>query len=604
MFFKRSKRDKSKTSETSDPAAKTAGEANARAEPQSAALHPKPLLPEPGTSHAEPGPVLLEPSLAEPAPGVDPKSLGFETTADLQLAEGPIGQTRALEALAFGAGMKGPGYHILISGRDGSGRHSGARDKLQEIAGKAERPADWVYVSSFDPTGGFRALKLPAGTGKPFAEKMGHAIDQLADALPAAFAADDYELRRRTIEEEFRFSREDALEALRREAETQNIALLRTPAGIAVAPILEGKVVKTDVFNSVPESLRREVETKIAALEAEIEAILTERPEAEKARRERLVAINEQAAGRHVRAALQDLRSEFAEVAGVESYLKAATRDLVRNAGLFVGSGSTAGTKLPVGASAQPKFARYAVHVMATTSAASGAPVVQESNPTYGNLFGRIELGTGAEGHSQVARIKPGALHRANGGFLLLDGEALLAAPAIADALRRALQDEEIRFDPPSDAVGAVGDEVPDLEPIPLKLKLVVFGDAVTHRALAATNPQLRRLFKVEATFDEAVARSTDSVAAFARLVASIVARHELRPIEAAGVAKLIDEAGRQAGGNGKLSLEAGHVADLCREADHWAASVGRPVTSGADVERALRERELRSSDAVSAGVP
>lgn len=596
MFFKRSKRDKSKTSVTSDPAAETAGEATARGEPQ-----PKPLLPEPGTSDAQPDPVLPEPSLAEPA-GVDPKSLGFETTADLQPAEGFLGQTRALEVLTFGAGMKGPGYHILISGRDGSGRHTAARARLQEIAGKAERPADWVYVSSFDPAGGFRALKLPAGTGKPFAEKMSHAIDQLADALPAAFAADDYELRRRTIEEEFRFSREDALEALRREAEGQNIALLRTPAGIAVAPVLEGKVVKADVFNSVPEALRREVETKIAALEAEIEAILTERPESEKARRERLVALNEQAAGRHVRAALQDLRSEFAEVAGVESYLKAATRDLVRNAGLFVGSG--AGTKPPVSASAQAKFARYAVHVMATTSAASGAPIVQESNPTYGNLFGRIELGTGADGHSQVARIKAGALHRANGGFLLLDGEALLAAPAIGEALRRALQDEEIRFDPPSGAVGAIGDEVPDLEPIPLNLKLVVFGDSATHRALAASSPHLRRLFKVEATFDEAVARSADTLAAFARLVAAIVARHELRPVDAAGVAKLIDEAGRQAGGNGKLSLEIGNVADLCREADHWAAGAGRTVMSGADVERALRERELRSSDAVSAGAP
>lgn len=593
MFFKRSKVDKSKTGDASAPAAGSAGEATARAEPQ-----PKPLLPEPGTSHAEPDPVL---PLAEPAAGVDPKSLGFETTAELQPAEGPVGQARALEALTFGAGMKGPGYHILVSGRDGSARYTPARDKLQEIAGRAERPADWVYVSSFDPAGGFRALKLPAGTGKPFAEKMAQAIDQLADALPAAFAADDYELRRRTIEEEFRFSREDALEALRREAESQNIALLRTPAGIAVAPVLEGKVVKTDVFNSVPEALRREVETKIAALEAEIEAILTERPEAEKARRERLAALNEQAAGRHVRAALQDLRAEFAEVAGVESYLKAAARDLVRNAGLFVGSGGN-GTKLPIGASAQAKFARYAVHVMATTSAASGAPLVQESNPTYGNLFGRVELGTGTDGHSQVGRIKTGALHRANGGFLLLDAQALLAAPAIGEALRRALQDEEIRFDPPAGAVGAVGDEVPDLEPIPLNLKLVILGDAATHRALAAANPHLRRLFKVEATFDEAVARSPDSVAAFSRLVASIVTRHALRPIDAAGVAKLIDEAGRQAGGNGKLSLEIGNVADLCREADHWAGDAGRPVTSGADVERALRERQLRSSDAISAG--
>jgi predicted ATP-dependent protease len=587
MFFKRFKVDKSKAA--AEPEVVTSPTPPL---PQPDDAPPAGMLPEPATEKA------AEPQLPKPvAPGshppLDPASLGFATTADVQPADGPIGQTRALEALAFGAGMKGAGYHMLVSGGDASGRNAGTRAKLQEMAAKAERPADWVYVSSFDSTGGFRALKLSAGTAKPFAERMAQAIEQLADALPAAFAADDYELRRRTIEEEFRFSREDALEALRREAQAQNIALLRTPAGVAVAPILEGKVVKTDVFNSLPETLRREVETKIAALETEIEAILTERPDAEKARRERLLALNEHAAGRHVRTALEDLRTEFAQVAGVESYLKAATRDLIRNAGLFVPADGSA-TRLPAGPATQAKFARYAVHVMATTTASSGAPVVQETNPTYANLFGRPEHAAAADGHAQVARIKSGALHRANGGFLLLDAEALLAAAGVPDALRRALQDEEIRYDPPT---GGVGEEVPDLEPIPLKVKLVVLGDADALKTFAASYPQLRKLFKVEAVFDDAVERSADTVTAFARHVAAIVARHELRPIDAAGVAKLIDEAARKAGGNGKLSLETDYVADLCREADHWAGDAERAVTSGDDVERALRERELRGSE-------
>ncbi len=174
-----------------------------------------------------------------------------------------------------------------------------------------------------------------------------------------------------------------------------------------MAPVLEGKVVKNDVFNNLPEALRREVQTKIAALEAEIEAILAERPDAEKERRARLAALNEQVAGRHVRAALDDLKSEFAEVAGVESYLKAAARDLVRNAGLFVGADGTPAGKLTRGAAVSPRFARYAVHVMATTTAAGGAPIVQEPNPTYANLFGRIELGAGADGQ------RPGGAHQA-----------------------------------------------------------------------------------------------------------------------------------------------------------------------------------------------
>lgn len=576
MFFKRAKQGKSKSAEpeSAAPAAAASSETHAGA-----------------NGSAPPLPNL-------DAGGLDPKTLGFETTADIEPASGAVGQARALNALTFGAGMKGPGYNILVTGTEGSGYAATVRSELQAIARTTEKPSDWVYVSSFDAAGGFRALKLPPGTAKAFADGMAQVIDRLADALPAAFAADDYELKRRTIEEEFRFSREDALETLRREAEAQNIALLRTPAGIAVAPILEGKVVKTDVFNSVPEELRREVETKIAALESEIEALLAERPGAEKARRERLNALNEQVAGRQVRAVLDELKIQFGDASGVESFIKAAGRDLIRNAALFLGSGGHESVKVPVGTIGDPRFMRYRVHVMAASGATPGAPVVAEANPTYANIFGRIESAAGGgEGQPvQVSRIKPGALHRANGGFLLLEARELLSAPrATAEALARALEAGEIRFDPPSEPVALGSSEIPDLEPIPLSAKLVVLGDAADQRALAKGCPRLMRLFKVEAEFEDTVERSDEIISAYARLIAGIVAQNSLKPVDAGGVAMLIDEAARKAGGNGKLSLEVSHIADICREADHWAGREGRKVTSIDDVKRALEERKGRS---------
>ena len=576
MFFKRAKQGKSKSAEpeSAAPAAAASSETHAGA-----------------NGSAPPLPNL-------DAGGLDPKTLGFETTADIEPASGAVGQARALNALTFGAGMKGPGYNILVTGTEGSGYAATVRSELQAIARTTEKPSDWVYVSSFDAAGGFRALKLPPGTAKAFADGMAQVIDRLADALPAAFAADDYELKRRTIEEEFRFSREDALETLRREAEAQNIALLRTPAGVAVAPILEGKVVKTDVFNSVPEELRREVETKIAALESEIEALLAERPGAEKARRERLNALNEQVAGRQVRAVLDELKIQFGDASGVESFIKAAGRDLIRNAALFLGSGGHESVKVPVGTIGDPRFMRYRVHVMAASGATPGAPVVAEANPTYANIFGRVESAAGGgEGQPvQVSRIKPGALHRANGGFLLLEARELLSAPrATAEALARALEAGEIRFDPPSEPVALGSSEIPDLEPIPLSAKLVVLGDAADQRALAKGCPRLMRLFKVEAEFEDTVERSDEIISAYARLIAGIVAQNSLKPVDAGGVAMLIDEAARKAGGNGKLSLEVSHIADICREADHWAGREGRKVTSIDDVKRALEERKGRS---------
>jgi AAA domain len=592
MFFKRAKQGKSKSGEPETAA------------PQAAAADTPPLPEAQGAASAHSADHTGLNGSAPPLPnldpkGLDPKTLGFETTADIEPSGGLVGQARALNALTFGAGMKGPGYNTLVTGNDGSGYVATVRSELQAIARVAEKPSDWVYVSSFDAAGGFRALKLPAGTAKAFADGMAQVVDRLADALPAAFAADDYELRRRTIEEEFRFGRDDALETLRREAESQNIALLRTPAGIAVAPILEGKVVKTDVFNSVPESLRREVETKIAALESEIEALLAERPGAEKARRERLNALNEQVAGRQARAVLDELKIQFGDTSGVESFIKAAGRDLIRNAALFLGSGAHDSMRVPVGSIGDARFTRYRVHVIAASGATPGAPVVQEANPTYANIFGRVEsAGGGGEGQpAQVARIKPGALHRANGGFLLLEARELLASRATAEALARALEAGEIRFDPPSEPVPLGSSEIPDLEPIPLSVKLVILGNADDQRALAKGCPHLVRLFKVEVEFEDAVERSAEVISAYARLIAGIVAQNSLKPVDAGGVAMLIDEAARKAGGNGKLSLEVGHIADICREADHWAGREGRKITSVPDIKRALDERRGRASE-------
>jgi predicted ATP-dependent protease len=299
-----------------------------------------------------------------------------------------------------------------------------------------------------------------------------------------------------------------------------------------------------------------------------------------------------------VRAVLDELKIQFGDASGVESFIKAAGRDLIRNAALFLGSGGHESVKVPVGTIGDPRFMRYRVHVMAASGATPGAPVVAEANPTYANIFGRVESAAGGgEGQPvQVSRIKPGALHRANGGFLLLEARELLSAPrATAEALARALEAGEIRFDPPSEPVALGSSEIPDLEPIPLSAKLVVLGDAADQRALAKGCPRLMRLFKVEAEFEDTVERSDEIISAYARLIAGIVAQNSLKPVDAGGVAMLIDEAARKTGGNGKLSLEVSHIADICREADHWAGREGRKVTSIDDVKRALEERKGRS---------
>ena len=350
---------------------------------------------------------------------------------------------------------------------------------------------------------------------------------------------------------------------------------MRTPAGIAVAPILEGKVVKTDVFNSVPESLRREVETKIAALEAEIEAMLAERPGAEKARRERLLALER--AGRRAPGARRAGRAQdpsSARSPASKAIMKAAGRDLVRNAALFLGSGGHDSVKVPVGSIGDARFARYACTSWRRAAPRPARPSCRRPTRPTPTCSAASSSASGGEGHAaQVVRIKPGALHRANGGFLLLDGaRAARRAGRSPKRCAARCEAEEIRFDPPSEPVGARPSEVPDLEPIPLNVKLVVLGDAEDAARARQELPAARAAVQGRGGVRgrrRALGRGT--VAAYARLIAGIVAQNSLKPVDAGGVAMLIDEAARKAGGNGKLSLEVGHIADICREADHWA---------------------------------
>ena len=241
-----------------------------------------------------------------------------------------------MEASGFGAGIKGPGYHMLVIGREGTGRRTAVRAKLQELGRQGRAPADWVYVNNFEDANRPRTLRLPAGRARAFAKLMVEAIDELRATLPAAFESEDYQVRRRAIEEETRSGHEEALEALNRKAQAQNIAVLRTPMGIAMAPMHEGKVVKPDVFAKLPEAMQKDVEGRIEALQQELASILSNAPRIEKVRRGRLAELNGELARIAIRAALDDVRVPFAETPGILAHLDAAETDLVRNVGLFL----------------------------------------------------------------------------------------------------------------------------------------------------------------------------------------------------------------------------------------------------------------------------
>jgi lon-related putative ATP-dependent protease len=530
---------------------------------------------------------------------VNPTSLGFKTTDELQPVNGLIGQERALKAIQFGTSIKSHDFNMFVLGPPASGKTTAVKSHLGPKAADAPTPPDWVYVYNFETPNRPKALKLPHGRAKDLARGMIAALDELRGVLPARFESEDYQARRRAVDEQFRSGNEEALEALSKKAQAQNIALLRTPTGFAMAPMHEGKVVKPDVFNALPEAMRRDVESKISALEKELGTILERLPQADKRRRTQLSELNEEVATSAVRDALVELHSSFTDVPEAAAYLEAAGHDMVRNVGVFLATGEeeNALVKRPVDTAQDPRFRRYLVNVMAANGGTTtGAPIVEENNPTYGNVTGRVEhfaqMGTLV---TDFLLIKPGALHKANGGYLLVDARRLLLSPFAWEALKRAIKAREIRIEQPTELTGLISTQTLDPEPIPLDIKVVLFGDRELYYLLSAYDPDFPRLFKVQADFDDTIKRSSENDNAYARLIASVVKEHGLKPVDATGVARIIDEGARLADDREKLSIELGRISDIVREADYWSSQAKRKITTRQDVVRAIEEHIQRS---------
>jgi predicted ATP-dependent protease len=533
----------------------------------------------------------------------DPASLGFATTAEIEPAEVLIGQDRALDALRFGTAIQRRGYNLFVIGGQGFGRHRAVGQFLEEKAKTQGAPDEWVYVNNFQTSRNPKALRLPSGTAMQFRKAMDDLIDELKAVIPSLFETEDYRNRLRAITEEGQKQNDEAFEELNKKAEAENIAILRTPMGFALAPVKDGNVIKPEVFNALDEAERERIEGVIERLQEDLEAVLRNIPEIEKNRRDRIREINTELASSAVGTSVAAIAAQFEKIEPILDYLRAVETDLVDNVGLFLQDGApgemaeiqaTAGSDL-----SEPRFRRYGVNVIVADSDGGGAPVVVEEHPTLGNLVGRIEhlsqMGTLV---TDFMLIKPGALHKANGGYIVLDARKILSEPFAWEALKRTLRGNAIRIESAAEQYGLATTVTLDPEPIPLNVKAVLIGERYLYDLLVHFDPDFSDLFKVEADFEDRWDRSGENEHNSARLFSSIIRSEGLRPLDAAGAALLIEESARIADDAERLSLRVGQLADRLREADFWAGEAGRDAITFEDVERAIRER-IRRKDRI-----
>ncbi len=527
----------------------------------------------------------------------DLSALRFESTAELAPIDGLLGQGRAADALQLGTRIGAPGFNLFVIGSTGASIDRAVKDLLHEKAAAQPLPSDWVYVNNFADPRTPRAIELPPGRGVELRDAVKDLIDDLGVALPAAFESQDYQARRGAIDEKFQHRQEEALNALRQEGAARGVALARTPFGFALAPMKDGAVMKPDAINALAEDERNALQNVMSEFEKKLEALLQSIPRWDKERRDEVRLLDRETARYAVGHAIDEMKARFADLPRVLEHLEAVRSDLLANVGVFIVQAARreTGEESEIAAGA---LERYAINVLVSQPKdAQGAPVVEELHPTIGNLLGRVEHES-QQGVlvTNFRHIKAGALHRANGGYLMLDALAVLSEYYSWVALKRVLKSGRIRIESLGDLLSLTSTVSLEPEPIPLNIKVVLYGDRWLYYLLQFYDPGLSQHFKVVADFEDELSRSPEGEAMFARLVAALAAREKLKPLDRDAVARVIEEAARLAEDAHKLTLLTDSVRDLLTEADFLSSEAQRALTTAADVDRAARERVRRAA--------
>lgn len=527
----------------------------------------------------------------------DVKALGFSTTADLAVATPSFGQARAIEAIEFAIGMDRPGYNVFCLGPSGVGKHAVAQKLLEDRAETRSTPSDWVYVENFARPHEPRALPLPAGFGRRLSSDAKKLVDELRVAIPAAFEAREYEQHLRDIQQEFQAKHEALFASIQARATERGIAVLPSPTGVVFAPVRNGAILAPEEFEKLPEQDKERLRSAVQAIQAELAESLKELPRLHREARDRVRKLDEDVTRYVVDNAVEELSARYVECAPVVEYLNELRKDIIEHASDFRRDKEEDGAAAAFGFRTARKFDRYSVNVLVDHSETQGAPVVYDDQASYDHLFGRIEqyaeLGNLI---TNFTLIKSGSLHRANGGYLLLDARKLLVNTYAWEGLKRALFGGRIQVEPLLHVLGISSSESLRPEPIPLDVKVILFGTREIYYLLSEHDPEFLELFKTEADFEDSVARTPQAEVDFSKTIATLAGKKEVRPLSASAVGLLVEESSRMAGDAQKLSTNVRALFDLVQEAEFRAGQRASRTISDDDV-RVARAAHARQRD-------
>lgn len=526
------------------------------------------------------------------------KDFNFEDTRQIPPLDTFIGQQRAEEALQFATAVNRKGYNLFAVGHAGLGKRTMLRRFLEKRAEQMELPSDWLYLHDFANARKPWALRLPCGLGKVFKEDLQALLLDLKQAIPAAFDNEGFFERAEKIKDHFADQQSSTLKSMAEEGAALGLKLiLQTPGGYAFVPAdKEDQPMDAGEFAQLEEEVRRDFRAKIEEMEKKLRLALRELAQLEKQSRQEQLKLNEEVTDDAIQEGLQTIKDKFADYSRIQEYLDALYRDIQDNVTLFLEDEDEEGEAI---ASVSPDKripTRYQVNLLVSHQDREHAPVIEESMPTHNNLVGHVEnvtyQGTVA---TDFSLIRPGALHRANGGFLLLDAERLLSQPYAWEGLKLALRTGTLRIDTLERQLSVSGSVSLEPDPIPLNCTVALMGDYELLHALQDQDPEFVELFKVVAEFETEMPRTSANQKLYARLIASMAAKEALLPFAPSAVMRVVEEAARMAEHQGKLSLNAADLNHLLREADYLATRELLPRIEAEHIREALASRRRRA---------
>jgi len=526
-----------------------------------------------------------------------PNLMKCKTTLELAPLQEIIGQERAVRALKFGLGIKDRGFNVYVSGLPGTGRKTAVRNFLEETARTKPVPDDWCYVNNFSNEYEPKAIKLPPGKAKEFQGDMKGFVNGARSALPKAFESEDYAKKREATISALEGQRKQLIDQLDAAAQKAGFIIQSTPVGLMLIPVIKGKPVKEQELMALPAKTQQEIQSKREQLEAELRNAMRQFVDMDRKIREELDKLNRDVALYAIGHLVIGLTEKYKDSSEVAGYMKDVQADILDNLPQFIkGPEETPQTPFPVPWAREKPFRKFEVNVIVDNSKVKGAPVVISFNPTYQNLFGRVEKEAqfGAL-VTDFTMIRGGLLHRANGGYLILPVEELLRNPFSYEGLKRALTHEHILIEEAEETLGFMTTKTLKPEPIPLDVKVVLIGDPYIYQQLYILDMEFNQLFKVKADFDTTMDRTDENTQQYAAFVCTLCQKENLKHLDGSGLAKVVEYSSRLAEDQQKLSTRFAEVADIVREANYYASEEKSESVTGVHVKKAIEEKVYRS---------